>query len=118
MVITVSTGGNILINVGPTPNGLIQPIFVERLLGIGKWLKINGDAIYGSRPWIIQNDTKLKDIWYTSKPNKQSGTIVYAIVLDYPYDSAGVNLYSLGGKFDNNTKVQMLGYPKELKVCE
>lgn len=118
MVVTVSTGGNFLINFGPTQNGLIDPIFVERLLGMGKWLKTNGEAIYESRPWIYQNDTNTPDVWYTSKPAKDGGTIVYAIVLDYPYDSAGVNLYSFGGKCDTSTKARLLGYPDELKVCK
>lgn len=116
ITITVSTGGNILINVGPTHNGLIQPIFVERLRAMGTWLKVNGDAIYDSRPWIYQNDTKTPDVWYTSKPQTSERTVVYAIVLSYPYDSAGVNLYSLGGKFDNNSTTQLLGYPNHLKV--
>lgn len=118
LVVTVSTGGNILINVGPTQNGLIQPIFVERLLGMGKWLKINGEAIYGSKPWIHQNDTKTPDVWYTSQLKAYSNEIVvYAIILNYPYDSAGVNLYALGGRYTNSTKARMLGYPDELKVC-
>lgn len=93
MVVTVSTGGNILINVGPTQNGLIQPLFVERLQGLGSWLKINGEAIYGSNPWIHQNDTKTPDVWYTSqlKPSNEE-TVVYAIILNYPYDTAGVCL--------------------------
>lgn len=116
IVITVSTGGNILVNVGPTQNGLIQPIFVERLRQMGSWLKVNGDAIYKSNPWIYQNDTKTPNVWYTSHSEQTDRTIVYAIILQYPYDSAGINLYSLGGKFDNNTKARMLGYPKNLKV--
>lgn len=116
LVITVSTGGNILINIGPTQSGLIQPIFVERLRGIGQWLKRNGDAIYESHPWLYQNDTEQQDIWYTSKIRGNGRTTVYAIVLDYPYDSAGVNLYKLGNTFDNDTKARMLGYPDELKV--
>lgn len=117
IAVTISTGGNILINVGPTANGLIQPIFVERLRTMGSWLKINGAAIYESNPWIYQNDTKTPDVWYTSKKETTKRTIVYAIVLKYPYDSAGINLYSLGGKFDSNTTVKMLGYSKKLNVC-
>lgn len=119
MAITVSTGGNILINVGPTQNGLIQPIFVERLLGMGKWLKINGEAIYGSKPWIHQNDTKTPDVWYTSQLTAKNNDeiVVYAIILNYPYDSAGVPLYALGGRYSNSTKARMLGYPDELNVC-
>lgn len=114
-MITVSTGGNILVNVGPSSIGLIQPIFVERLRSMGSWLKINGEAIYESQPWIHQNE-QTKDVWYTSKPATNERTTVYAIVLKYPYDSAGVNLYQLGGRFDNNTKAKMLGYSKDLNV--
>ena len=44
----VSKGGNLLLNVGPTPEGEIQPEFVARLKGIGKWLQVNGEAIYGT----------------------------------------------------------------------
>lgn len=116
IVVTVSTGGNILINVGPTQNGLIQPLFVERLREMGKWLKINGDAIYESHPWIYQNDTKTPDVWYTSKLEKNDRILVYATVLQYPYDAGSVNLHALAGKADDQTKVKMLGYPNNLKV--
>jgi len=40
---------NFLLNVGPMPNGKIQPEFVERLQGMGEWLKVNGESIYGTR---------------------------------------------------------------------
>lgn len=116
IVVTISTGGNILVNVGPTQNGLIQPIFVERLRAMGSWLKINGDAIYESRPWIHQNDTKTPDIWYTSKKQSDGRINVYAMILQYPYDSMSVDLYALGGKFDDTTVVKMLGYSQNLKV--
>ncbi len=42
-------GGNFLLNVGPMPNGKIQPEFVDTLKQIGKWLERNGEAIYGTR---------------------------------------------------------------------
>ena len=44
----VSKGGNYLLNVGPTSEGLVPQPSVERLAEIGKWMKINGDAIYGT----------------------------------------------------------------------
>jgi alpha-L-fucosidase len=40
---------NFLLNVGPMPNGRIQPEFVERLRGMGEWMKVNGESIYGTR---------------------------------------------------------------------
>lgn len=60
---TISCGGNMLLNVGPTSDGMIPPIFEERLRQMGKWLHINGEAVYGSRPWIFQNDTLTPNIW-------------------------------------------------------
>lgn len=116
LVTTVSCHGNILINVGPTKSGFIDPIFVERLRDLGKWLGHNGEAIYNSMPWKYQNDTKTPAIWYTSKLESTNRITVYAIVLNYPYDADGVDLYALGNAFDNNTQATMLGFPQKLKV--
>ena len=46
LIEVVSKGGNLLLNVGPRPDGTIQPEFVERLESIGRWMSANGDAIY------------------------------------------------------------------------
>ncbi len=51
-------------NVGPTHDGRIVPIFQERLTQMGSWLKVNGEAIYASKPWRVQNETTTKGIWY------------------------------------------------------
>jgi alpha-L-fucosidase len=97
----ISCGGNILINIGPTKEGRIAPIFEERLRQLGQWLSINGEAIYETRPWIYQNDTVNSDVWYTLK----SG-VVYGILLKWPTKSI-----ILGAPHTtSNTKVTMLGY--------
>ncbi len=46
LVEVVSKGGNLLLNVGPRPDGTIQPEFVDRLQSIGRWMDVNGEAVY------------------------------------------------------------------------
>ncbi|XP_009076383.1 PREDICTED: tissue alpha-L-fucosidase, partial [Acanthisitta chloris] len=63
LVQTVSLGGNYLLNVGPTKEGVIAPIFQERLLALGRWLDTNGEAIYESKPWRVQVETSPDTVW-------------------------------------------------------
>jgi len=63
----VSNGGNFLLNVGPDANGLIPVVMQERLLDIGKWLKINGEAIYSSHAWRSRFKPKNENLAFTQK---------------------------------------------------
>ena len=55
-------------NIGPTADGLIMPIFQDRLRGMGDWLHVNGESIYGTRKWRIPQETDEKGnklpVWY------------------------------------------------------
>lgn len=74
-----SKGGNFLLDVGPTPEGTIQPEFAERLRAMGRWLKVNGDSIYGTTYGPLQNLPFGKS---TAK-----GKTVYLHVFDWPMGS-------------------------------
>uniref|UniRef100_A0ABM5ET36 Alpha-L-fucosidase n=1 Tax=Pogona vitticeps TaxID=103695 RepID=A0ABM5ET36_9SAUR len=110
LVQTVSYGGNYLLNVGPTKEGVIVPIFQERLLALGKWLSINGEAIYESTPWREQKENATDSTWYTSR-----GAAVYAIFLTWPES----NVLTLSSPVpSSSSQVTMLGFSGPLKWQE
>lgn len=77
---TVSHGGNLLLNIGPDADGTIPVIQQERLLQVGLWLKINGEAIYGTRPYHNKlTSTDAQNIFFTYK----SGAL-YVIATRFP----------------------------------
>lgn len=76
----VSKNGNLLINIGPKPDGTIPDIQYDRLKALGHWLDINGEAIFKSRPWIIAEDKASEaNIRYTHRDKN-----LYAISLGWP----------------------------------
>src|SRR5436190_21821372 len=76
-----SKGGNYLLNVGPTAEGLIPPPSVERLRDVGSWMKRNGESIYGTTASPFA--TQLSFGRATSKPGR-----VYLQVFDWPADGS------------------------------
>ena len=129
LVDIVSKNGNLLLNIDPRPDGTIPEPTRERLLEIGKWLKLNGEAIYGTRPWEIfgEGPTKVvegsfgekkikdftaEDIRFTRKDNT-----LYAIILDWPAGSTKIESLKEGQSlwFGRIRSVKMLGINKHLK---
>src|SRR5215469_18345009 len=89
-----SKGGNYLLNVGPTSEGVIPEPSVERLKEVGAWMKVNGEAIYGTTGTPFSNPLP----WgrCTKKLTAKGGTL-YLHVFDWPADGKLV-VPSLEGK--------------------
>jgi alpha-L-fucosidase len=104
LVNTVANNGNLLLMINPTATGFLPEIQEKRLRELGCWLKINGEAIYSSRPWTISSDN---DMFFTR--SKDAG-FVYIICLHWPDEVLNVNdLKPVSG-----SKITMLGTTKQL----
>ncbi|MBN2092394.1 alpha-L-fucosidase [candidate division KSB1 bacterium] len=76
----VARGGNLLLNIGPTADGRIPAIMQQRLKDMGDWLKVNGEAIYGSRKWAKSPKvTAATKIFFTTK-----GKDLFVICTKFP----------------------------------
>ena len=78
LIDVVSRGGNFLLNVAPGPDGTIEDEAVKRLKSIGKWMDINGEAIYSTRQWEYSGEGN--NIRYTIS---KDGKYLYVFALDW-----------------------------------
>ncbi len=120
--------GNYLLNIGPKADGTVPQNSIEQLTKIGEWMQVNGEAIYGTKPWTVTHEGPTKfemkgtnhrqkegfkaeftgqDFWSTQKDNS-----IYVISLQWPADGRAA-VKSLGTL--NITAVSLVGSEKEVK---
>lgn len=128
-----SKGGNYLLNVGPTAEGLFPEESVRQLEEIGEWMSINGESVYGTVKWEVKHEGPYdmemkstterkekgfnagfspKDFWFSMKDGN-----VYVSSLMWPENSlVNIKSFALENIKDriNIVSVQMLGYDKSL----
>ncbi len=99
----VSKNGNLLLDVGPMADGTIPTLQRERLLGLGAWLDVNGEAIFGTRPWLTAEGTTSEGIGvrFTQKDGS-----LYATLLDTP-KAGKITLEKLGAA--DGTSISLCG---------
>jgi len=125
----VSKNGNLLLNISPKADGTITPEQTNVLLEIGKWLNINGEGIYGTRPWNISGEGPTEnpadDIQFNEYNNKKytakdirfttKAGFVYAFLLDVPTEKVSITALSKIARQGNVEKIELLGSNEILK---
>jgi alpha-L-fucosidase len=109
LVDIVSKNGNLLLDVGPEADGTIPPVQMDRLRKLGAWMKQNGEAIYGTRPWT-RAEGKTAD--GTELRFTRKGSKLYAILLAKP---AGQSVTLLDVAAKPGSAIHMLGSAENLK---
>jgi alpha-L-fucosidase len=123
LVDNVSKNGNLLLNIVQRPDGSLDAEVEQMLAQLADWTAIHGEAIYGSRPWLVYGESAVRvkggafdeDFKYNSKEIRftTQGPTLYAIALGWPEDRT-ITLHSLakpaGENINNITAVSLLGY--------
>ncbi len=109
LVDIVSKNGNLLLNIGPKPDGSISDIQMDRLTALGEWLDVHGEGIFASRPWVrpASHSEQSGEIRFTKKAD-----VVYAYLFKRP--SAG-QIRVPGVIGSTGMKVSLLGTGEDLK---
>ena len=122
----VSKNGNLLLNIGPKPDGTITPEQTNVLLSIGKWLGINGEGIYGTRPWNVAEEgptkasegsfAEFKPVTYTSKDIRftTKNGVVYAFLLDIPVEKISIASLSKNAGYGLIDKIELIGNAEKI----
>ena len=124
LVDNVSKNGNLLLNVVQRPDGTLDPEVEQMLEDLAKWNAIHGEAIFGTRPWLVYGEGVVRtkgghfkeDFKYTARDIRftTKGGALYAIALGWPADGTLV-VKSLAKPAGKVTSVQLLGSGAKLQ---
>lgn len=104
LIETRAKGGNLLLNIGPDPDGVIPFEQTRRLRELALWMFVNGEAIFDVRPWLVSNEGSL---WFT---RAKDANTVYAFETNVPWEWATWREFTLKSvRATTNSEIEVVG---------
>jgi alpha-L-fucosidase len=100
-----SKGGNYLLNIGPTGEGLFPEESLKRLKDIGEWMKVNGESVYGSAKWLVSHEGPTGISVKGTDSREKDGFSISFTPRDFWFSKKGNNLYITSLKWPENKEV-------------
>jgi alpha-L-fucosidase len=122
LIDAVSKGGNLLLNVGPTPEGIIKTENLSRMTEIGNWLKTNSEAVYGTKPWKVYGENadstayKVQEGFKVDEKDAVFDGTPKDVVQDIRFTSKGADLYVIARSWRQKEVIVKSLKKNELKL--
>lgn len=135
LVDVISKNGNLMLNIPLRGDGSIDDKELDIVEEIGRWIAVNGEGVYGTRPWKVFgegpaiesaaplsaqgfNEGKGKPFGSSDIRFVKKGSILYAILLGWPEDQKSVIKTLKAGAYGNVAKVSLLGHGNKLDFSQ
>lgn len=96
LIDVVSKNGVLMLNFGPRADGTVAPEYRDRLLGMGAWLKTNGEAVYATRPFSIYRDGLDRGAFKVRYTRSKDNTTLYATAFEWPGETLSLKSLKRG----------------------
>lgn len=114
----VSKGGNYMLNIGPRADGSVPEMVINNLQSIGKWLQVNQEAIYGTRPWRINHEGPAEYKITDTEQREKEGFTLQISPTDFWFTQKNGSVYAIALKTSSHSNILIKAFSKEIRTIQ